>query len=333
MGTQAGFDSLHRFVVALTVMAILGGLMVPKALVELHLYIFGIALILAGVPHGATDFFLYSQIGPQQGSRVRTAQFLVKYLLFIVAYLLVWWLFPIIALSIFLGVSAYHFGESNWPHVHFPHTFSEKLTMLLWGSAVTGVPVLLHFGQASAIIFEMTGWQPVLEPTTRAALIFLLIFGTLGNTVQLFHRQHLTLNQFKNETGNFLLLMLLFFTTPLLVGFGIYFVLWHSLGSMNHQIRVVKSTHPSFGIRKYLRTTVPLSLLAFAGLGILYFFFGTAFGQGQNLGVLFLFISVITVPHAVQMEWLYRVGKPVMRAEKSMVRDEAKLARNKFASV
>ena len=158
----------------------------------------------------------------------------------------------------------------------------------------------------------MTGWQPGLSEVARASLVFLLVFSNLGLIIHLYNTRHINTDIFKHEIWKFMLLMLLFFTTPLMVGFGIYFVLWHSLSSMGHQIEVIRTSHPNFGIASYLKQALPLSIMAFGGLGFLYFFFGHLFNEGQNLGVLFLFVSIITVPHTALMEWLYRVGKPTL---------------------
>jgi Brp/Blh family beta-carotene 15,15'-monooxygenase len=178
--------------------------------------------------------------------------------------------------------------------------------------AVLCVPILLHFEQAPTIVAEMTGSSLMLSGNHRAALIFLIIFGVIGNNLFLHQCGSLSKEQLAKELRNLLLLMVLFFTTPLLVGFGIYFVLWHSLGSIFDQIKVVRGTDPSFGYKAYLRSTVPFSLIAFAGLGMFYYFFHSFFDKGQNLGALFIFVSVITVPHAMLMDWLYQVGRLVL---------------------
>jgi hypothetical protein len=80
---------------------------------------------------------------------------------------------------------------------------------------------------------------------------------------------------------------------------------------MNHQVSLLKTTNPGYRMRDYLVQSLPLTLVSFAGLGILIYFFGDVFNKGQNMGALFLFIAVITVPHAILMEWLYRVRKPL----------------------
>jgi Brp/Blh family beta-carotene 15,15'-monooxygenase len=287
----------------------LAGLLVPKSMVEGMLPFFGAALILTGVPHGAGDYMLSKQLTAISGKVFSPFQYLSGYLLSMLSYVAIWVIEPLLAFGAFILLSAYHFGQSNWASTRFSSKNIEFATMLSWGLLIIGVPVLLHYEQASVIISEMSVGEFNLSNNLRATLIFLLIFTNVGIIIHLNHIHTLTTQAFRKELGNVLLLLMLFFTTPLMVGFGIYFVLWHSLDAMQHQVSLLKLSRPNYTIRDYLVQSLPLTLLSFAGLGILMFFFGETFNKGQNMGALFLFIAVITVPHAFLMEWLYRVWK------------------------
>ncbi len=303
---------MENSVILITLASVLMGLGLPKFMVEPHLTFFGFSLILAGVPHGASDFYLSRELSQRHWKQYSQALFLMGYFLIMALYSAVWLIAPIIAFWIFILFSTYHFGQSNWSFLKFPNSAVEKFTYLIWGMAIVGIPVILHFDQASSIVLEMTGVKFVLEDTYRAALIYLLIFGVVGNAFYLNNSGSLSGKAFRNELGKFFLLMLLFFTTPLLIGFGIYFVLWHSLAAIIDQIKVVRVSNQSFGYKSYIRSTIPLTLIAYSGLALFYFFFNGYFDKGQGLGQLFIFISIITVPHAVLMDWLYHIGRPVL---------------------
>lgn len=304
-------NSKIRIITCLTALA---GLLVPKSLVEGMLPVFGFVLILAGVPHGAGDFMLSKQLTVLSGKVFSPVRYLLGYLILMLAYVAVWMVEPMLAFVVFLIISAYHFGQSNWASYQFPSKLVERCTMLCWGLLIIGMPVLLHFDQASVIISEMKVGEFQLSILSRAVLIFLIVFVNLGILVHLNHASVLTTESFKLETGKVLLLLMLFLTTPLLVGFGVYFVLWHSMDAMRHQVALLNTSRPGYRAKDYLFQSLPLTLLSFAGLGALMFFFGDYFNRGQNMGALFLFIAVITVPHAFLMEWLYRTWKtPIIR--------------------
>jgi hypothetical protein len=64
-------------------------------------------LLLVGIPHGALDYLLINN------HKTSLVSFIVKYLLIIAAYLILWWFLPTISLIVFLIFSCIHFGESE----------------------------------------------------------------------------------------------------------------------------------------------------------------------------------------------------------------------------
>lgn len=305
-------ENVLNGVLVVTSLAILGGLILPKMMIESYIIIFGILLILAGVPHGASDFFLFEKLSKTAKEKIKPIHFLLFYLALILVYLFMWWVMPFLAFLIFLAVSAYHFGQSNWANVNFSSKLQEGATAILWGTAILGIPVLLHFDQAQVIILEMTQVSLNLTDSVRTGIVYLLIFGNLVHIVNLKHSGVIEVGQMRFELRNLICLIVLFLTTPLLIGFGIYFVFWHSTVSVLDQIRVLKSIDEKFEFKHYLKSIIPITLLAFIGLALLYYFSGGYFNQGQNLGALFLFVALITVPHSILMEWLYQIGRPIL---------------------
>jgi beta-carotene 15,15'-dioxygenase len=302
----------RRTVQVITYLIALSGLLVPKSFVEQALPLIGFSLILLGVPHGAGDYLLSRELSAMSGKVFSPLKYLSGYLIAMVFYLLLWVFEPVLAFGAFIFLSSYHFGQSNWANVHFPSKMAESVIMLCWGLGVVGVPVLLHFEQAGVIISEMTVGAFQLSSELCAVLIFLLIFINIGIIIQLYQSQIIAAPKFKQELGKLILLLMLFFTTPLLVGFGVYFVLWHSFDSMHHQVALLQASRTGYRMRDYFLQSLPLTLVSFAGLGLLLYFFGDTFNKGQSMGALFLFIAVITVPHTILMEWLYRVQKPLI---------------------
>lgn len=294
---------LREWVLWLTILTALAGLMVPKAWLDGQILVFAIALILFGVPHGASDFLIFKQVvgGIEGSSKKRFALF---YLVIMCLYSLIWFTIPLLAFAVFLIISIFHFGQSNWHDLSVRNPILSYSTIFLWGGGILGVPVLLYHQDASLIIFEITGyWLDLTE--VRWPLIFLLLAGNVVQLAHLMELEVITEGRFRRELFNFGVLMFLFFTTPLLIGFGVYFVLWHSLGSMLDQINFFKKTDHNYAAGQYLRQVVPLTAMALLSLGILYLLMGDRMNHGLNLGALFLFISVITVPHAILMNQLY----------------------------
>ena len=299
---------VRSLILAATMLAILAGLVIPKSLIDDHLLFFSVALILAGVPHGASDYLIFKKLTFYFEAKVNIFRFYFFYIILIGLYVVTWYYYSVIAFVAFLVISAYHFGQSNWNSVSFKNRFQEIFSVLFWGIGIVGIPVLIYFDQAALIIFEIVGGQPVLSDTHKWAALFLLVFGNIANIGFLAENNIIGIKKYKREIANFLLLVTLFFTTPLLVGFGIYFVFWHSITAVLDQYKIIHSKEENFSFKKYLKAILPLSLMAFVGLALLCFFLGDTQDEYLNLGILFFFISVITVPHAILMDLFYQAG-------------------------
>lgn len=285
-------------------LVILGGVLIPMDWVTDHILWFAVLLIGFGVPHGASDYIIYRQTAELKEGTKSQLKFSLYYAIAIGLYGTIWWLSPLIAFSIFIFISAYHFGQSNWHFILFKSEARKVYTFLLWGMAVIGLPVLWHHQEAALIIYEITGHNLDLS-VLSAPSIFGLIMFNLVNIVELFEQGLIDRHKLYRELSNFILLIALFATTPLLVGFGIYFMVWHSLGSSLDQVRAFQQQDEQYNIRKYLYHIIPLTVIAFMGLGAFYYFLGDQMNQGINLGAFFLFIAIITVPHSILMDKLY----------------------------
>ena len=85
----------------------------------------------------------------------------------------------------------------------------------------------------------------------------------------------------------------------------IYFALWHSLSSINWEIKVFRLEQAQFSWRDFVKHAWPFSLISFVGIAILL-------AAGSFLSTLispfllfFIAISVLTLPHMVYMQQFY----------------------------
>ena len=296
--------TIRNHILLVTLLAIFCGLFIPKQWVQDHILWFAVVLILGGVPHGASDYLIFRQLLNGVETRNRKVIFGIFYFSVVLAYALLWWLSPMSAFILFLVIAVYHFGQSNWRYVQFTSKLRETFTYMIWGGLVVGVPVLLYYQESALIIFEITSYQLTLEHY-RWPIIFMLLVINIINIAQLSQDGVLKEGDLRREMFNILLLTLLFFTTPLLIGFGVYFVFWHSVGSTLDQITLFKKFNKSYSVKQYLMKLMPFTISAFVGLGLLYWILGDQMNYGINLGVLFLFISIITVPHSILMDRFY----------------------------
>lgn len=300
------YPLLYRCIQALALLAVVLGLLLPQLLAQWQLVLAVALIVLGGIPHGATDYLIFQYLSrPLWGSR-QMARFYANYILLMAGYALLWWLLPGLALGLFLLLSMYHFGQSNWNYVSFENRAAEYGAYLLWGGFVLLTPIIWHYEAAGAIIQQLTGAPPpVIAKPWREVFCIALLAANLWLAIYLLARQKVSFKQFADEMANYLVLSLVFVNTPLLLGFAIYFVGWHSMSSVMDQVRFFRERLGSYTLKDYMAGTLPLSLAAIAGLaGIVGVQAGM--GMGFRIGVVFVFISVVTLPHMILIDQLYQ---------------------------
>ncbi|MFK8162526.1 MAG: Brp/Blh family beta-carotene 15,15'-dioxygenase [Lewinella sp.] len=269
-------------------------------------------MLLLGLPHGATDhgLFLALQNGQSRGKKI---SFYFAYLAIIAAYGLIWWLSPVVAFFIFMLLSVYHFGQSNWVNLDYDNTIVEKGHYLLWGVGILLTPILLHAEEAITIVKSMTGTVVITAPSATSVYYFIGITGLLNTLmiIVLWWQQRITTKRFAGEIFAYALLITMFLTNSLLLGFSVYFVFWHSLASAKDQLQFFKLRLPPT-LRRQLFVEVAMTVL-----GALSFCLIIWFGPGPEtalkpavIGGVFIFISLLTLPHMLLVELLYTHWSP-----------------------
>ena len=126
-------------------------------------------------------------------------------------------------------------------------------------------------------------------------------------------------NSSVKDQGEFLIrlaiILLIIFNLPLLLGFTFYFVVWHSVLSLNNIITYLQKNNFNSG-KAVARQIVFYSLVAIAGI----FLFGTAgfmfISANAMTGYLFLGLAVLTAPHMQIMHEMYNSLRQIHSTEK-----------------
>lgn len=268
-------------------------------------------MLLLGLPHGATDHGLFLALS---GGRppVKKVNFYVAYLLLIGSYGLVWWFFPIVAFSIFILLSIYHFGQSNWVGLNYGSGVGSRLHYLIWGAGILLTPILLHAGESIEIVNAMTGTS-ITDPGLGFAHSFMIVAAVLNVALAgwLTFTGRLTVRRLLRELLAYGVLTAMFLTNSLLLGFTVYFVFWHSLNSAMDQARFFeRRLDPELRTQLY-REIGSTVLGAFVFCLILWLGPGPSAALTPGIiGGIFIFISLLTLPHMLLVEQLYNSWSP-----------------------
>jgi len=253
-----------------------------------------VGLVFLGIPHGGNDFF-YRKEKNTAGS----IRFLSMYLGVMLLYLALWFVWPMRSLGLFLLISIHHFGQSN-----FNTNRIWSLDSVLWGSWLVGFPVLKHSQEVFGIFSTMLGRSNATvsdighlneSSLLVVSIIFVLMYGAV------LYRSHRS--SWLSYLLQWFLVTVWYWFTPLLLGFVVVFCFWHALQSMQYQLDYVSVNYKQ-NRKKTLMGFVPFGLMALVGMGFLL-----RFDLESNLGFAFVLLSLVTLPHVVVMDGLYRSHK------------------------
>jgi lycopene beta-cyclase len=238
-------------------------------------------LLMVGLPHGAIDHL-------HQYPDKKLSQLLPYFLLYLalgIGVLCFWLLAPPLALALFFGYSAWHFGQADLEIWRLKHT---SLRPFLWGAFSLLFLLLTHFLEVKKVLLQMGVELYWLSSapffTYLTAIPFWMFIGIIP--VFVFRSWRII---------EAIIVLILLSGLPLIEAFGIYFIFQHSLNGWRYLTQIT-SKKP-----KQLWWQALPFMLASIGLFAGYYFWSSA----QNWGLLFIFLSALSFPHVFFMHRAY----------------------------
>jgi len=269
----------------ITLVCTILGFFVPKTILNL---IAVLNVLTIGIIHGANDLYLVTKSIKTSVKITFTLTFFI-YAAFILVMVFALHQNPIVALIFFVLISSFHFGEQQWYNKSAISSTSGNIFYFFYGVLLFSILFISNFNETQSIINEISSFI-----ITKELLYYALIISTTI-LIFLFLRK---INRYKNQllfqTLSLIFISFLFITNDLFWSFSVYFVLWHSLPSLNEQSHEL-FPHEKNKIYKYLIFALPYWLLAIFGLTISYFYI-----ENTGLSIIstfFAFLASITIPH------------------------------------
>ena len=259
-----------------------------------YLAIFGVLTL--GILHGANDLSLLQSI---RFMRTQLQRFLV-YIATVLLFSLILYHFPLTALLFFVLFSCYHFGEQQWTHRFQSKTNSPQFFYFVYGAFLFSMLFWSHAEETQFIIKELSdlhiapiSFQYMTYSSVCLCVLYLLLQFSAAKT--------LIMDVLLQST----LLMLLFWTTNLIVSFGTYFIIWHSWPSLQDQTRTLYNKPNAYF--EYLKDAFPYWIISILGLS-LFFVYNEQIGLNP-LALFFAFLAAITFPHVLVIFGLHQKFK------------------------
>lgn len=254
-----------------------------------------VGILSFGILHGANDLKIIAK-KTRQKEGATGFNFFVLYIGVVLLGIVLFFFIPKIALLSFVLVSCYHFGEQHWSGRSLdrlnPFVFYFSYGAIVFFSLFT-----FQYEQSAEIILQISGVSLAFQ------------FFWIGLAVSFFafllclilSKKNLT--HYLLELGLLIVLAFLFSNASLLFGFGLYFVLWHSIPSLNSQLKYIYKASTRNSLVQYLKAAALYWILALAGILLFYYFVRVP--EDQYLSIFFSFLAAITFPHAVVMGLMF----------------------------
>jgi beta-carotene 15,15'-dioxygenase len=253
-------------------------------------------ILSVGIVHGANDLQLI-QKKTQKKSQIFFLSSLSLYIGVVLVGIFLFYLLPVFGLLFFVAFSAYHFGEQHLASKISAATPSwlRVSSYLSYGLALFGLLFTLQWGEVHQIIYIIS--QAFVSKQSTEALFFIGLALFLLSAALIPSLRYLVLF----ELVLLAFIGLLFSRASLLLGFGVYFVVWHSIPSIQDQVEFLYNNKAGSGW-SYFKSSAPYWLLSLVGLFGVYFLFDVH--SWEFLPLFFSFLAAITFPHTVVMGWL-----------------------------
>lgn len=255
-------------------------LIMGSSINNLATFILAAGFLTLGLSHGAVDHLTDRRSSTD-------LKFIVPYLFKGALLGLVWYWFPDVALLVFIAYSAWHFGQADFQEWRFKQgTYS-----FLWGLLVLLSVLFYHFDETLTVLAHIPGlylddYLHQLNENTRtvakaSTTLFALVLAVAHRSKWMFLS---------------LAYLLLSSLLPLLISFGIYFVAQHSRHGWRHLKKDLSLTSYQLWLK-----SLPFSI---GGIALISAFMLT--NLNNYLGIFFIVLSCISIPHVLSMHFFYK---------------------------
>ncbi|MCY7351337.1 MAG: Brp/Blh family beta-carotene 15,15'-dioxygenase [Cytophagaceae bacterium] len=254
----------------------------------------------AGIPHGALDHLIDRETATRQGKPFSLGYFLARYVFTIALFALVWLIIPAFSLVVFLLCSAWHFGETDIECV--PPTLTWTLTRFVAGGFVLSFLLLTHAGEVTPVLerivqnhtLTMRVWYGAVRGSWSVWLGLGLFTCFLFGAAMLFNPVPINWPRLARLVA----VLGVGYWLSLPLAFALYFGGWHSLSSFETIYGYLKKTHyNTLTNRQLWLKSLPFTSLSLASLTLFAWWWWQYTPRWDPLPLLFIFLSLITLPH------------------------------------
>ncbi len=248
-----------------------------------------ILVISLGILHGANDLLILSIKEKTDKTFIKN---LLIYIGLIILCLVIYIFSSFTAILFFVLLSSYHFGEEHLSKKINVNGLFNSFYFLAYGVFIFSLIFYQSAADVDAIMTELTGLT-FTEFQIKMALLISGIFLCIGS-MYLVLTKKIKVQLFIKEIFYLLLLYLVFQNSSLVLGFAIYFIFWHSIPSIIHQVVFISGNLNEKTIFYYVKKALIYWVISVVGLFVLY----QLVPQTELFAtVVFAILFAVTAPH------------------------------------
>lgn len=257
--------------------------------INLLIIIFIALVLLLGVPHGAFDLMIWSEL--RSTNTMTKTVFFHVYFALCGTILLLFYALPMLMFCVFLAYSAYHFGMDYCPSIVDSKFFAwNKVRGLMTGIAIISVPAVLHANQVEYLLQQILITQEagyvtsMLNISGAVMLVPILLIWVLSNT------------KIKYEALTVVTAALI---TPPLTFLTVYFVLVHSIKHLE-KIFCFLRCH---SLKTFVKQALPFTAISYLLCIGIYLYITAAHPPLERIFASLIFLlAALTLPHLLIVE-------------------------------
>lgn len=266
-----------------------------------------ICLLIVGIPHGAIDHIVTSSIYKLSDSIFDQAKFYLYYLIMMGIMTGIWISNPVIGFVIFACLTIYHFGQADLERLNI-NLRLKKILFISRGTMVMGLILISDPTYTSPILFDITGFDlmnsQIFNDYHKIIFWFLPIQYFLAQAI-IFLFTNIKVSDFLRITLDSFIIFALFAIVNPILAFSVYFGLWHSVGHVKEMLTFFDKTGKKMSIKTFYIKALPLNIITLAGISLVYWGSVTYNIQLHLVSLLFIIISILTLPHMLIVEKMY----------------------------
>ena len=225
------------------------------------------------------------------------------------AYALGWMCFPVLSFVLFLLLSAYHFGESQFSDLEVAAKWQKWMLNFAWGCSIMSGLILYNLEELVALskaIPDVSRFVIVYQPVVFTWLVIVSSVSTVAVLLHTLQRGQMNIERLLREFYLLVLIHACFYALPFVVGFTLYFVILHSGRVLTEEFDYLRKKRINFSYENFIKLLFPYTLVSVVGSAILIYLSYIGIIKISGVMLALIFISTLTLPHSFVMNDFYR---------------------------